>query len=901
MKMRTFLSAAVLVPAVWAAVGAATSGAARAADAPVGNAPGANASSKAGVDFFEKKIRPVLTAQCLSCHSEAEKKRKGGLTLDTREGLLRGGDNGPAVVAGNPDKSLLIRAIRGTDKDVTAMPPKNSGGKLPDSVIRDFEQWVRLGAPDPRGGTGPVTPAKPTKEEAAAAARNWWSFQPVRAPATPAVRDTAWPATDIDRLVLAGLEARGLHPAPDADAVAVLRRLYFDLVGLPPPPEALNPFVQAYASDPQSAVAAVADKLLASREFGQRWGRHWLDVARYSESTGKDVNIAFPHAWRYRDYVIDAFNADKPYDQFLREQIAGDLLPAKSDRQKAEQQIATGFLAMGAMSLNEMNPRQLAVDIADEQIDTFSQAVLGLTIACARCHDHKFDPVSQKEYTAIAGIFLSTETKYGTPGAVGGRNAGSLITLPKGAEAPIVAKGMTAAERKAKQERLDKLQEELRGVYSGAMGAGGKAAAKNAARENGFNILRIITQMSQLRAELASVAEDGSPLPLAMGVADKPASGGGLLGGRRPFGRLGMMMMGGGFRRSSGFDSIADSPLFGRGEIENPGERVPRGFPTALTHGRAPTIPSSSSGRRELAEWLASESNPLTARVMSNRVWHWLMGRGIVESVDNFGTTGDKPANQPLLDHLAVQFVKDGWSVKKLIRSIVTSRTYRQAVVRDESVIAADPGNALFGRAEYRRLDAECIRDAMLAAAGKLDTRPQPGSLIAKAGDGPIGGPRFMGISEEKIADADGDFRSVYLPVARNILPESLAVFDFPDPASVNGAREATNVPTQALYLLNGDFSARAAKALAERVIQEHPGQGLDAAFEARLEAAYRLVLSRGPDAEERSAGRLFLRRFSTAANGTTGKRLFGPDPAVEAWTALCRALFSAAEFRYLR
>lgn len=872
--------------------------------------PPAPAATRAGHDFFEKKIRPVLVAQCQSCHSEADKKRKGGLTLDTAAGLVKGGNNGPAFVAGSPEKSLLIRAIRGGDKDVQVMPPKGQGTLLTDAQVRDFEHWIRIGAPDPRGKAGPV---RPTKEDAARDAKNWWAFQPVSRPAGPVVRDTAWPVTDIDRHVLAGLEAKGIRPAADADAHTVLRRLYFDLVGLPPAGAEIDAFVKAYAADPQSAVEKLVDRLLAMPEFGQRWGRHWLDVARYAESSGRDVNVAYPHAWRYRDYVIDAMNADLPYDQFLREQIAGDLMPARDDKTRARRQIATGFLAVGSHSLNEQNPRQFAVDVADEMIDTVSQAVLGVTVACARCHDHKFDPISQREYTAMAGIFLSTEVKYGTPGAVGGRNAGTLVTLPKGAEVPIVAKGMTAAERKSKQERLDALQAELNDALKDRL-AGGKDSKKKAGND-GFNIVRIVTQAAQLRAELSSVAEDGSPLPLAMGVADKPAGRAG--GPGFGFGKGAVMKAGpGGFRRPSGFDSIGDSPLFGRGEIDKPGERVPRGLPSALVQGRAPSIPASSSGRLELAQWLTSAENPLTSRVMANRIWHWMLGRGVVESVDNFGTTGDRPANPALLDHLAVKFVDGGWSVKALVRSIAVSRTYRLAAVRTESLVAADPGNALFGRGNYRRLDAESIRDAMLAAAGLLDTKAHPGSMVARAGDGPIGGPRFQGLTEERVVDADGDFRSVYLPVPRSVLPETLAVFDFPDAASVNGSREATNVPTQALYLLNGDFPQRVSKATAERILKAHPGRGADASFDARIDMAYRAVLSRPPEAAEKTAARDFLRRMTAVGSAPPApaeepkgfRKFFVPrtapaaqDTSVAAWTSLCRALFSTAEFRHVR
>ena len=393
-------------------------------------------------DFFEKKIRPVLADKCYQCHAQDSEKIKGGLTLDTREGIRRGGDNGPAVVSGSLKDSLLIEAIHYTNKDF-AMPPEKKGGKLPDAMIADFEKWVQMGAPDPRDGVAKVVKKYDTEE-----AKKWWSFQPVKKPDAPAIKDAGWPRGDIDKFVLAGLEAKSLKPAAGADKLTLLRRVYFDLIGLPPTPQEVDAFVRAGA--PRD-LSTLIDRLLASPQFGERWGRHWLDVARHAESSGKDVNIAFPHAWRYRDYVIDALNSDKPYDQFIREQIAGDLLPAKNQQQQAAQLTATGFLAIGTKGLNEQNPRQFALDLADEQIDTMSQAVLGLTVSCARCHDHKFDPIPQRDYYSLAGIFLSTETRYGTSGAIQNRHPPELIELPTSAGALTLNKTLSSEDRTQKE------------------------------------------------------------------------------------------------------------------------------------------------------------------------------------------------------------------------------------------------------------------------------------------------------------------------------------------------------------------------------------------------------------------------------------------------------------------
>jgi hypothetical protein len=846
-------------------------------------------------DFFEKKIRPVLAEKCYGCHSEKAEKIKGGLTLDTREGIRRGGDNGPAVVPGSLKDSLLIEAIQYTNQDF-AMPPEKKGGKLPETVIADFEKWVQMGAPDPRGGSAKVA-KKADMEEA----KKWWAFQPVKKPEAPQIKDAGWPRGEIDKLVLAGIEAKGLKPVSDADKLVLLRRVYFDLIGLPPPPEEIERFLKTPNTGDLSAfnsqLAALVDRLLASPQFGERWGRHWLDVARFAESSGKDANIAFPHAWRYRDYVIAAFNADKPFDQFVREQIAGDLLPSKNQQEHAEHLIATGFLAVGTKGLNEMNQRQFALDLADEQIDAVSQSVLGLTVACARCHDHKFDPIPQRDYYAMAGIFLSTETRYGTAQSVQNRRGSDLIELPTGADLPTLGKTLSSDERARKEERLAALRKEQEEFRRERFSAG-----RNAAPPNNLRPLVVLTQIGELEQELKSFSGDGQSKALAMGVQDRPAEGQGFFGFRRPFqGQQGP----GRFLNRPAFPVITDSPLFARGDVDKPGEKVPRGVLAMLDAGPAPAMPPKSSGRRELADWLVSEKNPLTSRVIANRLWHWLFGRGIVESVDNFGTMGGKPANPALLDYLAARVVENGWSLKMTIREIVLSRTYQLSSTFDEMNFAADPENTLNWRMSPRRLDAECIRDAMLSMSGALELKPPVGSLVARAGDGPIGGPRFRGISQEQIVNAGGNFRSVYLPVPRDVLPDALAAFDFAENSLVTGARETTNVPSQALYLLNSDFVTAQAQKLADRVLAAFPGgpnAGVAANLDQRVAHAYWLTLARPPDAAERQAAMTFFAKFpsnwSKGDKSAPGIKDAGDVKA--AWTSYCRALFGTAEFRYL-
>jgi cytochrome c553 len=863
------------------------------------------------LDFFEKKIRPVLTDKCYKCHSEKADKLRGGLLLDTREGARRGGDNGPAVVPGNLQDSLLIDAIRYSNKD-TAMPPEKASGKLPDTVIADFEKWITMGAPDPREGAAKVVKKYDTSE-----AKKWWAYQPVQKPAAPAPKDTTWPRGEIDKFILAGLEAKGLKPVADADKLTLIRRAYFDLIGLPPAPKEIDAFLRDTVPD---AFAKVVDQLLAAPQFGERWGRHWLDVARYAESSGKDVNLAYPHAWRYRDYVIDAFNRGKPFDEFVREQIAGDLLPAKDDREKAEHIVATGFLAIGAKGHNEQNPRQFCLDLADEQIDTMSQAFLGLTVACARCHDHKFEPIPQRDYYALAGIFLSTDTRWGTASGIQNRHSNDLLDLPRGAGVPVISRTMSKEERAKKQETYETMRTDLEKSLRERFGRGLGQVQANGNAQDQQKFLREATISGFLEADLKTFDEDGRAKPLAMGAKDLPVSSGGGSGGffGRPGGGNPAAMLRDRLRaRPPEFASIGDARLYARGDVEKPTDRVPRGVPAILSSEQNLNIPSGTSGRRELADWLASKSNPLTARVFVNRAWHWLFGQGIVESCDNFGTTGKKPSDPALLDALASRFVDSGWNVKALVREIVLSHAYALSSSYDAQNFQADPENALVWRANKRRLDAECLRDAMLASAGNIYLGQHTASVIGENGEGPIGGARGNGnllmrgavrppgTPEEAIVNAGGSYRSVYLPIARDTLPDILSAFDFPEPSLVAGVRETTNVPSQALFLLNSKFAAEQAQKLGERVCAAYPAGpngGVTANLDQRVAYAYWLAFGRGPDAVERRASSEFFSRFPSnwkKGDGTT-PGLLNAESMTAAWTSFCRALFASAEFRYL-
>ncbi|NDE99466.1 MAG: DUF1549 domain-containing protein, partial [Verrucomicrobia bacterium] len=843
------------------------------------------AASSEEIAFFESKIRPVLVEKCYKCHATGEGNRvKSGLALDSREAARHGGDTGPAVVPGDTKKSLLLEAIRYANKDLQ-MPPEKEGGKLSDSVIRDFERWIQTGAADPRTGGVLVK-----KEYDGAKARDHWAYQLPKAAPVPPVKNVAWPKGDLDRFVLANLEAKGLAPVADADKLTLLRRVYFDLIGLPPTFEEITAFLDDKSTDP---FAKVVDRLLASPQFGERWGRHWLDVARYAESTGKDVNTAYPHAWRYRDYVIAAFNADKPYDRFVREQVAGDLLPATSDRQRAEQLVATGFLALGTKSVNEQNARQFFLDVADEQIDTLSQALLGTTIACARCHDHKFDPISQKEYYALAGIFTSTETLYGTAQGVQNRHPAKLVELPKGAHAPTLNRTMSGEERKRVEKDLATKREELRGSLGAMFGQKGKGpqVPDNDPRKL-VDRLRLIFETGQLDVRLKQYdAVTGEEKALAMGVQDLPGTrGSGMTGNFRRFaeGRLFGI-------RPLEFAAVGDLPLYTRGDADKPTDLVARAFPAALTHGTPPRIPTSSSGRRELAEWLTSPGNPLLARVYVNRLWGWLFGQGLVDSPDNFGTTGLKPSNQALLDTLAVRFVAQGWSTKQLVREIVLSHTYQLSSAHDEKNHLADPENTWNWRMSPRRLDAEGIRDAILQVSGRLELKPPVGSVVLTMGDLPIDGPNVVGIREAQL-NADTTHRSVYLPIVRDKVPEVLALFDFAEPSLVTGKRESTSVPAQALFLLNSEFVAEQAGAVATRLLRWQP-QGVSsdeaAMLKERVNVAYWLAYTRPPRESEQSAAAGFFSKFLEGKPVT-------PALQAAAWTSYCRALFASAEFRQL-
>ena len=770
------------------------------------------------LEFFETKIRPVFVKNCYMCHSKDAKTARGGLVLDTRDAIRHGGESGPAVVPGKPEGSYILTALRYDGK--VKMPPM---GKLSDAAIADIEKWISMGAPDPRDGEAPVVYKQIDFEKA----RRIWTFRAPQMPAIPATRNKAWAQTTIDKFILAKQEAAAVTPVADADKRTLIRRVAFDLTGLPPTPEEVDAFV---ADKTKDAFAKVVDRLLASERFGERWGRHWFDVARYAETMGRTRNQAFPVAWRYRDWVIDAFNKDKPYDKFIAEQLAGDLLPAADNDERNRNVVATGFLALGAHDLNELDVRTYQMDVIDEQINATSKAFLGLTVGCARCHDHKFDPIPTKDYYAMAGIFRSTELKNGL------RRRPPLNQLFFYPNMLARMEGVRAYPDKSPDQI-----KEIAGKYETLMGEIQKMGAK------------------RKRPEVAKLAREVGALPLPENL-----------------------VMGAGEAAK-----MENNAICVRGDAHTPGDMVPRGFVQVLTPGgqQPPAIGENESGRLQLAQWITRRDNPMAARVMANRVWQHMFGRGIVETPDNFGASGARPSHPELLDYLAVRFMDQGWSVKKLIREIALSRTYRLSSGHDDKNFETEPENKTLWRANRRRLEAEAIRDAILAVSGDLQLDAPKASPIYKWLR--FGEPARQGGQVEKW-ELTANYRSVYVPVVRNAPSRFFETFDFPEPSETRGRRDVTTVAPQALFLMTSPFVEGKSRVAAERLIAKSQSS------EDRVRRAYRQVLSREPSKSEIDRALTFVKdTIQSSEDASEGQREH------EAWSRLIHALFGSAEFRY--
>jgi mono/diheme cytochrome c family protein len=704
------------------------------------------------VQFFENKVRPVLVDNCYKCHSHDAPKLKGGLSLEFRELMLKGGDTGPAIVPGDPDRSLMIKAVRYTDPDLQ-MPPKDA--KLSDQQIADLETWVRMGAPDPRTTNSAAFANLGRKSD-----RDHWAFKPVKMPPVPDVKDTNWVTTPVDAFILAKLEEKGMRPSPMADKRTLIRRATFDLTGLAPTLEELNAFL---ADDSPNAYEKVIDRLLASPQYGERWGRYWLDVARYADTKGdvkrQKEDFRYPYAWTYRDYVVRSFNEDKPYNRFLVEQIACDRVGPTNKADLA----ALGFLTVGPHFDDQIN------DIINDRIDVVTKGTMALTVTCARCHDHKFDPIPTQDYYSLHGIFASSAEPTVDP------LMGPVKETPQYED--------FALKYEALKKQMDDLPPFRRGM-------------PDQNKETRRQEIQLRNQIAQLES-----THPGSP-PRAMVLEDKA----------KP----------------------ADSRVFLRGEVENPGPVAPRRF-LGILSGPSRPLYRNGSGRLELARDIVSTNNPLTARVMVNRIWLHHFGEGIVTTPDDFGNQSAPPSHPELLDYLAARFMQDGWSIKKMHKLIMLSSVYRQSSEDNPRYAQIDPDNRLLWRANLRRLDFEAVRDSLLGLGGRLDLT--------------MGGhPVNLGAAPYSTR------RTIYGYVDRRNLPEVYNQFDFANPDIETGRRYETIVPQQALFMMNSPLVVEQARNLVNRRdFQETQGP------RERIKLLYDIIYQREPTDMEVELGLNYL------------------------------------------
>ena len=924
--------------------------------------------------FFESRIRPLLAEHCHACHGG--EKQKANLRLDSREGWMRGGDSGSPIHPGKPEASLLRKAVSYTDRDLK-MPPKK---KLSATEIADLDKWIAMGAPDPREAPA----AKSGGKQAAlsvAEGRNFWSFKPVAPQSPPMVKDASWPRNEIDHFILAKLEEKGIAPAPDASALELKRRLSFDLTGLPPDHK-----------DERDSERFIREAL-SSTDFAERWSSHWLDIVRFAESSGGGRTLPFKDAWRYRDYVISSFQNDTPLDRFLTEQIAGDLLPHKTAAERRTNLTATGFLTLGATNYEEQDKQLLRMDIVDEQLETIGKSFLGMTLGCARCHDHKFDPIPTRDYYALAGIMRSTRTLRNytdnvahwidTPLPLDGElevqtnkaeaelavvkkdiarlkdqlKASGAGIRPKGSKSVAVSElegivvddaeamkvgewrvssrtkpfvglgyshdsnqekgartlsftpkipktgkyevrvahnaGPDRAEKvdvtvfhadgeelvpfKAKTESLEGLAFSSLGVFRFEDSSQGYVLISNGGTQGyvAIDAVQFIPQEGDKPAAVTTAAKTDTNLKKQLSVLERRLKAIEKSAPRRPD------------VMSVAEDTAPeDSPLHIRGSIRNLGATVPRGFLQVALHPESPTVPSDQSGRLQLAQWLTSPQHPLTARVYVNRVWHWLMGAGLVRTTDNFGVTGEMPSHPELLDYLALRFMSEGWSTKKLVNLIVNSRTYRQTSdLRTQSVQlkSIDPDNRLLSRMNRKRLDAECIRDAMLTAAGTL--KGGIGGQNLSAGEADANSAETQNLEYNfKYTDTR---RSLYTPAFRNVRHPLFEVFDFADINQPIPQRTTSTVATQALFVLNSEFVIEQARHAADRLLKS------DAPDSERIALAFQWSLGRAPnDAETRTAQEFIEGGIS--GNDTAEDRR-------DVWAGLLQSLWATPEFRFLK
>jgi hypothetical protein len=775
-------------------------------------------SADSRTDFFEAKIRPLLIERCESCH---DRQAKGGLRLDSRRGFTRGGRSGTVVVAGKPEKSLLFLAVSGQHKKLK-MPPDDP---LEPEEIAALGAWIRDGAIWPETEATTTDRAYGITE----ADRNFWSFQPLKCPDIPPVERPAWRENPVDAFILAKLTEHHLSPGAQATRRTLIRRATFDLLGLPPSPREIDAFVR---DESPHAWQNLIDRLLSSRHYGERWGRHWLDVVRYADTAGDAADFPVPEACKYRNYVIDAFNKDKPYDQFVREQIAGDLLPSDSDEQHWEQTIATGYIAISRrIGVSPHNLRHITIE---DTLDNLGKTFLGLTIGCARCHDHKFDPIPTDDYYALFGIFDSSV--YPHAGAEHKPWRQDFVYRIGKAESDRLLKShRDELEVWNRKERV-KL-EEYRDFQRK------KITDPTKTREKAWQAVLA------MREERRPIAEAFPDLEIAYAIQEGDPH---------------------------------DVPVHRAGDPRSRGDIVRRGFLQILGGQKVPAE-STGSGRRELADWLTDPTNPLTARVMVNRIWHWHFGRGLVSTTSDFGIRGTAPTHPELLDFLASHFVRHGWSIKEMHRLIMLSRTYQLSSTDVPANSDVDPNNLLVWRANRRRLDAEQIRDSILTFSGQID--------LAPGGRHPFDHrlTYFFRQHEPFVGDFPTNRRSVYMMQQRIRKNDYLDLFDGPDGNIPASQRRSTTTTLQALFAMNSEFMHQQAAAIAHQLIGTTDQNG------ERIAHAYNMVFGREPTGEETTSTRGFLTALSA-------QRPDDSDTNNEhsAWASLVRAMTSSNEFMYV-
>lgn len=903
------------------------------------------------LEFFEKEVRPLLIKHCYECHGNGEV--DGGLAVDYRDGLLQGGDSGVAIIPGKPDESLFIEAIRYKNEDMQ-MPPD---GKISSAEIKVLEKWVAMGSPDPR--------EKSTEGNHKAAmgmsiveGKQFWSFLPISNPDVPMVKNKDWVKSPIDAFILAKLEEKNLKPAPRAAKTTLIRRVTLDLIGLPPTPQEIDAFVADQTPD---AFEKVVERLLDSPQYGVRWGRHWLDVVRYADSNGLDENLAYGNAWRFRDYVINSYNNDKPFDRFLIEQLAGDLLP-DSNRETIT---ATGFLVLGAKVLAEPDREKLMMDTIDEQLEAVGKAFLGMSFGCVRCHDHKFDPVKQSDYYALGAIFKGTKTfadsntgsikhwhehSFATPEELKSlKKIDAEIAKKKSAAASFKNKAVVKLRNEARTKATEYLMAaskfdtstSLRRVDAIAEPLGLHARILHHCRlhldyhrddsffktwhelnakqdqqgieqhyrplfeeaETAFQTARKkdpkVKKLDDARLEPARAA-----LYDLYGFLEVPAKPE-FAFDQKTLSEYYRLMEEARILESNAPDatsvmSVADGtvqrelPVHIRGSHRNLGKPVAREFPEVMrTSTVRPVFRSDQSGRLELARWMASTSHPLTSRVYVNRIWRWHFGAGIVKTTDNFGKIGSQPTHPELLDWLARRFMETGWSTKQMHRLILSSSVYQMQSQTGHGQTSqvdphkVDPENDLLWEFRIQRLEAEQLRDAVLAVSDRLDI-----SLGGKTV--PLRNRQFV-FNHTSVDHTKYDSlrRAVYLPVIRNNLYTLFEQFDFPDPTTPTGSRNTTTVAPQALLMLNSPLIMESAEKLAKNLLKQ-PGDDVE-----KIRLAYRKTLGRHPSKQESKRALGFIQGISGLAMLNAAK--VDPIQKQRAWALLCQALISSNEFIYVR